>query len=76
MCGGKSESPAGPRPSSPPLLLSQTGQLAALQAQDAAGAEAGLMVRVPETPFRASPALPRPKLCSLSLPPRSPCSRG
>ncbi|KAF3818291.1 hypothetical protein GH733_012599 [Mirounga leonina] len=47
VCGGKSESSPGPWPSSPPLLLPQTEQLAALQVQDAAGAQAGLMPTLP-----------------------------
>lgn len=55
----------GALPSSIPLLLSQTRQLADLQTQDTAGAAAGLTVRSPGTPFRASHAFPclRPAHC-------------
>lgn len=42
------------------LLLSQTTQLADLQTQDTAGATAGLMVRTPGPPFRASQPSLRP----------------
>ncbi|XP_057568478.1 upstream stimulatory factor 2 isoform X3 [Hippopotamus amphibius kiboko] len=40
------------------VLPPQTRQLADLQTQDTAGAAAGLMVRSPGIPFRASPAFP------------------
>lgn len=63
--GSETESSAGALPSSIPLLLSQTRQLADLQTQDTAGAAAGLTVRSPGTPFRASHAFPclRPAHC-------------
>ena len=67
--GSETESSAGALPSSIPLLLSQTRQLADLQTQDTAGDAAGLTVRSPGTPFRASRAFPclRPAHC-LSFP--------